>query len=235
MKIIPIASGSSGNCYILQSDAGDQLLIEAGVPLAKVRKACGGSFQRVQAACLTHEHGDHGAYALALEKSGIPVYCSRGTANALCIFGTYYTAEMKSNEIRDISPFFVTGFGVHHDAAEPFGFQIDVPAEKERVIFLTDTVYTEYKFKNVTRLMIEANFDDGSLDDAVSDGITDHALVNRIYRSHMSLETCIETIKANLNPFLKEIWLLHLSHNNADADAFKREVQRISGVPVYIA
>ena len=37
------------------------------------------------------------------------------------------------------------------------------------------------------------------------------------------------------NAKLQEIWLLHLSSSNADAKRFKKEIQELTGVPVYIA
>lgn len=42
-------------------------------------------------------------------------------------------------------------------------------------------------------------------------------------------------LKANDLRHVQEIWLLHLSDGNSDADRFKREIQELTGKPVYIA
>lgn len=45
----------------------------------------------------------------------------------------------------------------------------------------------------------------------------------------------IDELKANDLSKVREIWLLHLSDGNSDAERFKREVMELTGKPVYIA
>jgi hypothetical protein len=42
-------------------------------------------------------------------------------------------------------------------------------------------------------------------------------------------------MQANDLSKVQEIWLLHLSDGNSDADRFKREIQELTGKPVYVA
>ena len=51
----------------------------------------------------------------------------------------------------------------------------------------------------------------------------------------MSLETCKKFLAAQDLSAVKAIHLLHLSDGNADAELFKREVQALTGKPVYVA
>lgn len=53
--------------------------------------------------------------------------------------------------------------------------------------------------------------------------------------SHLSLETLVNFLKANDMSKLQSVYLLHLSDGNSDADYFKKTVEGIVGVPVYIA
>ena len=81
MKIKSIASSSSGNCYIVES-AGEQLLIDCGIPVKKIRKAIG-TFENVVACLVSHEHGDHAKYLPQLEKETyVTIACNRATKTA---------------------------------------------------------------------------------------------------------------------------------------------------------
>lgn len=51
----------------------------------------------------------------------------------------------------------------------------------------------------------------------------------------MSLETCIDTLKANDLSFVQNIVLLHLSNNNSDANNFKNSVEGATGIPTIVA
>ena len=51
----------------------------------------------------------------------------------------------------------------------------------------------------------------------------------------MSLETAKDFLRANDLTAVQEIWLCHLSDGNSDAERFKREIQALTGKPVYIA
>jgi phosphoribosyl 1,2-cyclic phosphodiesterase len=60
-------------------------------------------------------------------------------------------------------------------------------------------------------------------------------LKNRIIRSHMSLETLKDMLRANDLSKVEAIYLLHLSDGNSDAVRFKREVQELTGKMVFIS
>ena len=38
MTLKTIATGSTGNCYILTSDSGKHLILDAGIPIAEIKK-----------------------------------------------------------------------------------------------------------------------------------------------------------------------------------------------------
>ena len=66
-------------------------------------------------------------------------------------------------------------------------------------------------------------------------GLVAPELKNRLLKSHMSLETCKEFLKANDLSRVQEIWLIHLSDGNSDSARFKREIQALTGKAVTIA
>jgi hypothetical protein len=50
----------------------------------------------------------------------------------------------------------------------------------------------------------------------------------------MSLEKCVEYLKAADLSKVMAIYLLHLSDANSDEREFKRAIERETGVPVYV-
>ena len=84
MKLCSI--GSSGNCIFVGSDS-SSLLIDAGISGKRVEaglKTIDRSPRELDGILVTHEHSDHiqGLGVLA-RKYGIPIYTTRGTAQAI--------------------------------------------------------------------------------------------------------------------------------------------------------
>jgi phosphoribosyl 1,2-cyclic phosphodiesterase len=61
------------------------------------------------------------------------------------------------------------------------------------------------------------------------------ALKTRILKSHFSLKNVKKFLLANDLSRVKEIWLIHLSDGNSDAELFKREIQELTGKMVFVA
>ena len=80
MRILSIASGSTGNCYVVD-DGKTPLLLEAGVPIRAIQRHC--AITKLGACLITHEHGDHSKAAEKIARYGVDVYASRGTLDAL--------------------------------------------------------------------------------------------------------------------------------------------------------
>jgi phosphoribosyl 1,2-cyclic phosphodiesterase len=124
-------------------------------------------------------------------------------------------------------------FDVQHDVSEPFGFLL-ANQEGEKLLFATDTYYIRYKFKGLTHLLVECNYSKAILEENIMNGIVPKVMAKRLRRSHFSLENFKGFLAANDLTKLQEIWLLHLSDTNSNADLFKKEVSEITGKPVYI-
>jgi phosphoribosyl 1,2-cyclic phosphodiesterase len=180
---------------------------------------------------------DHAGAVWDIMKAGVDVYLSAGTARALDLdcahrFNLFNALAVDNRGLIEyaavgIGSFWVAPFTVHHDAAEPVGFLLHSKKTGERLLFMTDSYYTEYRFTDLTHVMLEANYSNDALETAENR--------NRLRRSHMSIENCIEMLKANDLSHVKEIWLLHLSSSNGNGEEFKRRVQEATGCPVFIA
>ena len=238
MNIKIIGSGSSGNCYRI-SDGQTALLIECGLPVKKIKAACDYNLSEISGCIVTHEHKDHALSVNDLMRAGIDVYMTEGTA-AKSGTQTYRLKLWKRDGIdtignpyyhaEKIGTFTVKPYIAHHDAAEPVFYLITSNATNEKLLFVTDSYYIDYRFKGLTHIMVEANFCADSLADAENDPRR-----FRLRRSHMSLENCIKLLRANDLSQCREIWLIHLSSSNSDAEEFKRAVQEATGCPTYIA
>ena len=53
-------------------------------------------------------------------------------------------------------------------------------------------------------------------------------------KSHMSLEHLVDMLRANDLGRLRQIYLIHLSQNNSNAQQMKEEIQRQTGAEVYV-
>ena len=73
MKLKVLGSGSSGNCYILESDT-EALIIEAGVRFKDVKVALDFNVSKIMGVVISHSHGDHAKYVSEYEKAGISVF-----------------------------------------------------------------------------------------------------------------------------------------------------------------
>lgn len=223
MKLKTIASGSSGNCYLLEIEDGS-LLIEAGIPIKKIKQALRFDFSNIQGCLITHEHGDHSKAIKDIAKLGIDVYSSNGTLQALNCTG-YRFIPVAHNKAKTIGDFEVLPFNTEHDAAEPLGFLIK--HKNKKILFATDTYYLRYKFNNLTHIAIECNYVRSVMEEGLRNGTIDIKRVARTMKSHMSLENLIEFLKANDLSKVEEIHLLHLSNDNSSIPIIKEEIRNI--------
>lgn len=233
IKITSFGSGSLGNGYLID-DGHSQILIECGIKFELVKRKMRFDLSKVAGMFISHEHLDHSReLKKVLDTTSIEVFGSNGTLNALNV-PKYRANVLEIGKSVQIGTWKVAAFDIQHDAAEPTGFLFENQLG-ERLLFVTDTYYVKYKFKGITHMMIEANYSLEVIRQKAAAHEIEPFLKNRILKSHFELENSKEFIKVNMSDQLKEIWLLHLSDSNSDEEMFKRDVQELTGVPVYIA
>jgi phosphoribosyl 1,2-cyclic phosphodiesterase len=234
MNLIILGSSSKGNCYLLCSES-EVLIIECGVNISEIKKALNFSFAKVVGCVLTHEHMDHAKSAKEMMQMGINLYTSRGTIRSLALDVNHHRLKtIKAGEAVQIGSFKILPFKTQHDVAEPLGFIINHP-ETGNILFITDSFYVENTFRNLHNVIIEANFSQEIIDEKVRNGASPEFLRNRIFKSHMSLETCKKTLKANDLSKVNNIVLIHLSDGNSNATQFREEIEGLTGKNVHVA
>lgn len=232
MDLKILGSSSKENCYILENDH-EALIIEAGVKFDAIKQALNFNIRKVVGCLVTHEHLDHSVSMQEVLNAGIQLYTSAGTAKARDI-AHHRLQLVKSKEVVNAGGFQIMFFDTKHDAAEPLGFVIK-HAETGNVVFLTDTYYSGYKFKNIHNIIVEANYGEAILKSKYDEGTLQAFRRDRIFKSHMSVETCLELLKANDLSKVNNIVLIHLSDSNSNADQFKEMVRGTTGKTVHIA
>ena len=223
MRLCSIASGSSGNCTYVGSDA-THLLVDVGISGKRTESglnSLGLTGRDVDGILITHEHADHIAgLGVIARKYGIPIYATGGTIHA--IQKMKQVGEIDSDlfcEIREDEKFIIKDLTVNpmrisHDAAQPVGFRISYG--KKKVGICTDLgVYTDYTvecLKGMDALLLEANHDVNML----QVGPYPYYLKQRILgdRGHLSNENSGKLLCRLLHDGLQEVVLGHLSKEN---------------------
>lgn len=226
MKLHVLGSNSKGNGYILEGKS-QTLLLECGLPLKDVKEALNFDLSKVVGALVSHSHGDHAKYANEYIRNGIKLWSN------IELIDKTLLQPIEAGKQFSIGEFKIIPFSVKHDVP-CLGFLIN-HSESGNILFVTDTHYIPNRFKGLNQILIEANYEASILDNNLYDGKIDNTRYQRVLRSHMSLETCIEALKANDLKGVQNIVLIHLSPQNSDADLFKSRVIEVTGKPTYIA
>ncbi|WDF45278.1 MBL fold metallo-hydrolase [Chryseobacterium sp. KACC 21268] len=233
MKLKVIGSGSKGNAYLLENEQ-EALLIECGVNIKEIKKAVDFNVSKISGCIVTHEHGDHAKSITEVLGSGINVYATKGTFEntkaGLTMKSSRQIVIPQKGEFQ-VGNFKVMSFPTIHDVAEPCGFLI-YHKDCGVTLFLTDTVYSNFRFSGLNNIIIEANYDNEIINEKLGDK---KFLRDRIYQSHMSLDTCLEFLNANDLSAVNNIVLIHLSDSNSHEINFAKKVSAITGKTVTTA
>lgn len=230
MIIKTLATGSAGNCYLID-DGHTQILIECGITFKNIQRATNFETSKIAACLISHSHKDHCKGVQGVLDASLDVYMSEATANEIGIQHNRIRLFETKEQFR-IGTFSIRTFDIKHDV-ENHGFLIQGDNGK-RLLFASDTYYVKYVFKNLNYLMIECNYSEAILAEQEEQGKIHPALARRIRASHFSLENVLEFLKANDLSKVQEIHLLHLSNSNSDEELFKKEIQKVTGKLVYV-
>lgn len=240
LKFISIGSGSSGNCYYLQT-AGDALLIDAGVGIRTLKKHLhnnGIRLESVNHILITHDHADHvKSVGVISSEYKIPVYAISevhdGIGRNYCVprkIPADNVRVIRKDERIRLGDFLVTPFAVPHDSSGNVGYRIQV--DDITFCLMTDVGHVtedmQQYIAEANYLVIEANYDVEML----KNGPYPQHLKVRIDgpTGHLSNIACGEAIANYATTQLRHVWLCHLSEeNNHPVLALKTVEQTLRG------
>ncbi len=223
MRLVSIASGSSGNCIYVGSE-NTHILVDAGISNKRIEQGLneigikGGELDGI---VITHEHSDHtkGLGVLA-RKHGVPIYSTKETLDE--IRNMKYLGEYPDELLKPIHPDvdFMIGdmevkpFRIDHDAANPVAYRIQ--CERKSVAVATDMGHFDQyiidHLQGLDAILLESNHDVNMLET----GPYPYYLKRRILgdHGHLSNENAGRLLNYILHDHLKRILLGHLSKEN---------------------
>lgn len=235
MRMMSIASGSSGNCIYIGSD-NTHILIDAGISRRRIEEGLnniGLSLKDISGIFVTHEHSDHiQGLGVISRRDEIPVFSSKGTieqiaqSRSLGNFNKDVLSEVKPDFEYELGDLFIKPFRVSHDASEPVCYTVCSKSDSvvKKASVCTDLgIYNDYIVENLKKsdiMLVEANHDINMLEV----GPYPYYLKRRILgeRGHLSNESSGQLINELLHNDLKKVFLGHLSkENNYDRLAYE--------------
>lgn len=227
MDVWSLASGSSGNCYLVRS-AGTLVLVEAGITMRKIETflaRMGVSAHDLSGVLLTHDHSDHIKSARQLsDRYDLPLYATAGTLGHATLRDSTWARPMATGRDLRIGEIEVLAFPVPHDAREPVGFRLR--ANEATVCITTDLGFVPKevgrRFRDNDLLVLEANHDVEML----HAGPYPPFLKRRVLGDHGHLSN-VATADALLgcgNRVPPQVWLAHLSPTNNSPERAHEEI-----------
>lgn len=237
LRFLCFGSGSSGNCYYLQTDT-ESLIIDIGIGIRTMKKYFvdfGLKIDELKAILITHDHADHVKSVGSLSTDyNLPVYSTKevhsGIARNYCVRGKIksgYERYIVKNETFNIGSFSITPFHVPHDSSDNVGYKIEV--EGITFCLMTDCGLVTEEMKEMIAqanyLVIEANYDKEML----VNGPYPQYLKDRIQsgNGHLSNHQCADALVNNATPALKHVWLGHLSEENNHPELARKTVEHV--------
>jgi len=227
MKLICLGSSSDGNCYLLTDSQNQTLIIEAGIKPEQISAAIGAA--DIAGAIISHRHGDHAKQAAAMLKRGWNVYALPDVAEYYKIANKPFFATLEPAKAVQIGDYTIIAFSVEHDVP-CVGFYIN-HYEVGNIVFLTDLHQSEYVFPDVNYFMVEANYEEKLL--AANKNLPS-SVKQRIRETHAEISVTEELLKANDLSAVKQIFLIHLSDQNSNAEAFCRRIHEATLKQTYV-
>lgn len=234
MKLKVLGSGSSGNSYILSTPT-ESLVVEAGLSFKTIQKGLNFDLSKVQGCIISHSHFDHCKAVPDLLKAGIDVYLSEQTKQAIGASESHRTITIEPLKQFNVGDFTVMPFPTEHDCEGSLGYLIQYKPTGEKTLFITDSYYCKYRFKNLQYIMIECNYIKETLDANIEAGLINEVMKPRLLQSHFSLENVKKFLQANDLSQCRKIILLHLSEGNSDAARMVREIEQLTGIETVVA
>ncbi len=223
MKIKVLASGSKGNCSIIET-ASTSLLIDIGITYQRLTKELEEMNQTIDdldALLLTHSHNDHtNGLKVLLKKSNFKIYATSETLKELKepIDEERIVLLEQNHTINNLK---ITTIKTSHDAKGSVGFILE---EDASLVYITDTGYLNRKYfpllTNKDIYYFESNHDEKML----MDGPYPYYLKQRIIsdEGHLSNKTAASYLSKLIGDKTKYIILAHLSeHNNKEELAYR--------------
>lgn len=217
MKVWALASGSSGNCFLVESE-GTRLLVECGRPLKDVLRyldSCAAAPEDLHGILLTHAHGDHSKSARELSDTfRLPVYASEGTLGCHTLRDSPFVRPVYADKPFEVGQLEIRPFAVPHDCYEPLGFRFAGAGGQAAIV--TDLGWVpasvQSNLADLDLLVLEANYDPHLLYAGRYPDFLKRRVAGR--NGHLSNDAAADAIVACGDRAPGAVWLAHISENS---------------------
>jgi phosphoribosyl 1,2-cyclic phosphodiesterase len=205
MKYYSLASGSKGNCFVVQTNQ-STIVIDCG----STKKHLINSFTKidinytqVDALLITHGHSDHVSQVKMF--ASVPIFSPIPINNGQ---GYQQVVPFMSFHINELT---ITPIPLSHDSEVTVGYIIEDTFEK--LVYITDTGYIKSTLipmiKDAQFVILESNHDP----ELLMNSRRPHGIKTRILsdNGHLSNQACAEVLGKIVTLKTKEIVLAHLS------------------------
>lgn len=208
-----LASGSSGNAYILECQ-NETLLLELGVSWQDIFKGLNYDLTKVLACLVSHRHHDHSKSVPNAIKHGFSVFSNKDVESV------YKGVKVLPAGVKtQIGGFKIQPLILKHNV-QNYGFII-THNEFGKLLFCTDCATMPYKVKNCNHILIEANYSD----EILVDNMCNNEFSRSASNNHLEIQHTIDALKLNYTPELQNVVLIHLSNGNSNAKEFIQRVK----------
>ena len=239
VRVQSLASGSSGNAYLIQSGS-STVLIDCGIGIRELQRFLASweiTADELAGVLITHEHGDHVRSLDQLLRRGAPVYTTHGTADALGLAHDRYVRIWWSQPFT-VGSLDVTPIQTSHDAAEPCGLMIQTSGIGIAVITdLGETTPATAEFASHADLLIlESNHCHHMLRSGPYPAHLKRRVASNV--GHLSNDQCAELVcgVSTRDTGPSHVWLAHLSATNNSArvasEATERQLMSCGAQPI---
>jgi len=219
VRVTVLASGSGGNCCVVESGR-TRVLVDAGLSAKEIERRMAGrgmSADSIAGIFVTHEHMDHASGALVFSaRWEAPVFATDGTAAAIGLDGDLFSPFVRvvSGRPGRVGDLTFHPLATPHDAAESVAYAFE--DGDARLVIASDLGRAEDVFvdflRTATTVMLEMNHDE----DMLRDGPYTWGLKKRITGGwgHLSNLQSAEAIRRSAGQGRRRVVATHLSRTN---------------------
>lgn len=223
MRSFALSTGSSGNCFYIESSNNTKILVDLGLTFFKTQELLenrGIDIKDIDAVFITHEHSDHIAGLKTFAKRvDCPIYLSKGTFEEVSGIKLEDRDKKKWNIVKHHNSFSVSDFKIFvvekaHDAKEAISFVFydgykrigvftdlgSVSDEIKHILKTLDIIYFEANYCNNYVKRVRENFSSVYINRLTSDV------------GHLGLHQTCDALGESCNSNQK-IVLSHISEN----------------------
>lgn len=219
MRVINLASGSKGNCTLIENEE-TSILVDCGLPITEIENriiGAGSDSSKISAIFVTHTHVDHiRSLARFSKKYKTKVFATdpNWIEGKLSAVASPNRRFVKPGEEINYFGFKIVAFSVSHDAISTVGYRIFCGTKSVSILTDVGTITTEVlmAMAGSSLIYIESNHDLKML----MNGPYPYQLKRRISskNGHLSNTDCSLAIMELIKYGTKHFVLMHLSEVN---------------------